>query len=255
MLPDNNIQTELKTLGCTYLTAGLPTPFSVPNDYFNTLPGTILNQVKATDHTQDADLPGFLNTEDLKQVPYKVPAGYFDLVAGHVLAKLEQNAAIDQSLKNNNQQEVPAGYFDALADHIMTRIKASETPVVSLPLRKKSWMKYAVAAAVTGLVALGSIVYFTSVPADNTGEGTASIDAQVSKSLQLVPEHNLEQLVTTLANEAIPEKTTLPTAPGTEAKTEALVAGLLNEIPTAELASFLTDFDEDADEELSSTLN
>lgn len=254
MLPDNNIQTELKTLGCTYLTAGLSMPFRVPNDYFNALPGAIVNQVKATDHTQDAPLPGFLNTEELKHVPYKVPDGYFDLVAGHVFTKLEQDAAIDQSLKNS-QQEVPAGYFDSLADNIMTRVKASETPVVNLTQRKKSWMKYAVAAAITGLVALGSIAYFTSTPADNTGEGTASIDAQVSKSLQAVPEHTLEQIVTTLTNETVPEKAVLPATPNTEAKTEALVAGLLNEIPTAELASFLTDFDEDADEELSSTLN
>ncbi len=254
MLPDNNIQNELKTLGCTYLTAGLPMPFRVPNDYFNALPGAIVNQVKATDHTPYAPLPHFLNTAELKQVPYKVPAGYFDLVAGHVFTKIEQDAAIDQSLKSS-QQEVPAGYFDSLADNIMTRVKASETPVVNLTPRKKSWLKYAVAAAVTGLVALASIVYFTSTPADNTSEGTASIDVQVSKSLQSVPEHTLEQMVTTLTNETVPEKATLPATSNTAAKTEALVAGLLNEIPTAELASFLTDFDEDADEELSSTLN
>ena len=254
MLPDNNIQNELKTLGCTYLTAGLGMPFSVPEGYFTGLPGTIINQVKATDHTPDEPLPTFLNDTGLKQVPYTMPVDYFDQLSRQVLIKLEKEPGIDQPLQTT-QQEVPAGYFDSLAGNIMTRIKTTEKPVISLPARKKSWFKYAVAAAVTGLVALGSIAYFTSSgPLNNTEQGTASIDAQVSRSLQSVPEQNLEQMVTTLANETVHEKTTLPPA-ATGAKTEALVAGLLNEVPTAELASFLTDFDEDADEELNSTLN
>lgn len=247
MLPDNNIQNELETLGCTCLATGIPMALTVPEGYFNALPGIVLS---ALVDKQDKNLPAFLDTPGLKQVPFKAPEDYFEHLSNKVLTNLEQDTAIDQPFKSL-PQEVPAGYFDALPGNILNRVKTA-TPVVNLQPRKKSWVKYAVAAILTGLIALSGITYFTK--SDQAGDGTASVDAQVSKSLQSVSEQKLEQMVNTLANETVSEKTPQP-ATTTTAKTEALVAGLLQEVPTAELASFLTDFEEDADNETIGTIN
>lgn len=249
MLPDNNIKNELETLGCTCLATGIPMALTVPEGYFTTLPGIVLNTL--TD-IQDENLPSVLHTPGLKQTPFKTPEDYFEHLSNKVLTSLEQDTAIDQLFKPL-PQEVPAGYFDTLPGNILNRVKTSEIPVINLTPRKKSWMKYAVAAALAGLIALSGIAYFTN-RSDQAGEGTASVDAQVFQSLQSVSEQKLEQMVNTLANETVSEKTLQP-ATSTAAKTETLVAGLLQEVPTAELASFLTDFEEDADNETIGTIN
>ncbi len=252
MLTDNNIQNELNTLGCTVLTTKLPMPFVVPDGYFNSLSVTVINAI----HNQDEllSITPMLTQTAVKQNTYTVPDDYFNTLTNNVLAGI-QSTAENTLPENNTQATVPAGYFDALADNILTKIKATENPVVLLQPRKKVWMKYAVAAAIIGLIALTGIRYF--LPASQTDPGVATaVNAEVSKSLQSVSENELEVIVTTLANEPVSEKATVVSNnTTTSTKNDVLVANLLNEVPTTELAGFLNEFDEDTDAENFDTLN
>ncbi len=250
MLPHNTIQNELQALGCTSLTTKLPLPFVVPTGYFNALSATIINTVNNQDEL--LSIAPTLTQANKKQHTYTVPDDYFNTLANNVLAGIQSTAENTLPIKSTSAT-VPAGYFDSLANNILTKIKETETPVVVLQPRKKTWIKYAVAAAIIGLIALTGIRYFTPVPQPDTAVVT-TVNAGVSKSLQSVPENELEVIVTTLAKEAVSEKTTT-TNTVTNSKNDVLVANLLNEVSTTELASFLNEFDEDVDDENFGTLN
>jgi hypothetical protein len=63
-----------------------------------------------------------------RQLPYQVPAGYFDGLATQVMERIRaEEAALPPVLQGvtANPFTVPAGYFDNLADSILQRVKAS----------------------------------------------------------------------------------------------------------------------------------
>lgn len=241
----HTIQDELLTLGCTSLAAGLPLPYQAPSEYFSKLPETVTDMLSG-------DHPALLSAPSLKKMPYQAPDNYFRDLTSKILLETADKAEENISVTENTQQ-VPAGYFDTLADQVLARVK-SETPVVTLQPRKRNWVKYAVAATLMGLVVLAGITYFNTSPAKED-ETALAIDTQVSRSLQSVSESDLEKMVSTLANETVGEKTPAVVNTATTAKTETLVAGLLNEVPTAELVNFLNEFGEDGDDESFSDLN
>lgn len=257
MLPDNTIQNELQTLGCTSLANKLSTPYKAPEDYFNELAVTIVHQL--TDNPLNpveelSRLAPLLAANTVKQSPYNVPEHYFDNLAGEVLLNIDKVPGLEQPLAEN-KTAVPAGYFDTLADNILTKVKATETPVVPLQPRKSNWIKYAAAAVLIGLITLTGINLFTSAPAKEEEAVATTVDIQVSKALQSVPENALEGIVNTLANDPESEKTAPITVTATGTKNDALVAGLLHEVSTNELASFLNALGEEADDETFSDLN
>ena len=65
-----------------------------------------------------------------RQLPYEVPAGYFEGLAAQVLQRVKAEeepvpAVLQQAAVN--PYSVPAGYFDELAGSILMRIKAEQT--------------------------------------------------------------------------------------------------------------------------------
>jgi hypothetical protein len=257
MLPENTIQNELQALGCTSLANKLSTPYKAPAGYFNALAVTIVSQLVHNPFSPAEELSGLapmLAATAVKQSPYKVPEHYFDNLAGEILQNIDKLPVLEQPLAQN-KTAVPTGYFDTLADNILTKVKAAETPVVPLQSRKRNWIKYAAAAVLIGLITLTGINFFTSAPPKEAEAVATTVDIQVSKALQSVPENALEGIVNTLANDPENEKTAPVTATVSGTKNDALVAGLLNEVSTNELANFLNAFGEEADDEVFSDLN
>jgi hypothetical protein len=60
-----------------------------------------------------------------RQLPYQVPAGYFDTLADTINTRIVNGASLPETGKENPYQ-APEGYFDSLAANIMNRIKATE---------------------------------------------------------------------------------------------------------------------------------
>jgi major membrane immunogen (membrane-anchored lipoprotein) len=68
------------------------------------------------------------------QIPYSVPAGYFEGFADQLLQLVKADQANTPVLpKADHPYQVPQGYFEGLADNILQRVKAEEVNASVLP--------------------------------------------------------------------------------------------------------------------------
>ncbi len=158
MLEKNkHIINELEQVSPVLITAHVDTSllFTVPVNYFRDLSFTILNAITA---------------ENLKQsvTPYQVPIGYFDNLSSTILNKIASDnsivSAIDSELQTiapllntiskANIYSVPAGYFSALN---LVQTQQPHAKIIALTSSKK-WVKYAVAACLTGILVAGAFM-------------------------------------------------------------------------------------------------
>ena len=209
----------------------------VPAGYFETLAGSILNKIKAQDIEQaDAEintLSAELTGIGSKNV-FEVPQGYFDTLAGSILTKIKaaevEDAAAEiralspmlYSIQNENVFKVPQGYFEGLSETVLNSVNP-QTKVVSMKSRTASFFKYAVAAAFTGVMALGIFKF--------TGNSTEKIELPdyVTAGLKM---QDVDQELAKISDADIVK---FLEASGTDVKT-AMVANSIdeNELPSQE---------------------
>jgi hypothetical protein len=141
-----------------------PAATDVPEGYFDTLAGNILSKIKQQNMAADSDETGETLSPLLESLRHKnvfeVPQGYFDGLPGNINERLfagdemAQLPAVLQDLQQKNVFEVPQGYFDGLATEIMSKLQLVPSKLV--PMRSSlRIVKYAVAAAFVGVMALG----------------------------------------------------------------------------------------------------
>jgi hypothetical protein len=149
--------------------ASLSPVTDVPHGYFDTLADSILTKIKAQDEenaiTEIRALSPVLFSIKNENI-FETPQGYFDTLAGSVLSKIKAQEAEDAaaelkalspmlySIQNENVFEVPQGYFENLSDDVLKKVKP-QPKVVSMQRPIATFFKYAVAAAFTGVMALG----------------------------------------------------------------------------------------------------
>lgn len=167
-----NIQSELESLSPLLKKIGNKNVFSVPEGYFNEIPAQVLQQL----HT----LPGaFL--PNIQTRPQDVPAGYFEELAGKILERVkkeEETSAILMNIGRDNVFTVPEGYFDNLATAVLAQIPRRAKVISLHPLR--SAFRYAVAAALTGLLGL-SIFFMVQKNTPRTSGVDKVVLAQANK--------------------------------------------------------------------------
>ena len=197
--------------------------FIVPQGYFEYLGADILMGIKTENESDNTVSP----TDDL-------PAGYFDGLAGTILAKIKTPETEDAlteirslspmlySIQNEPVFEVPHGYFEGLSDAVLKTVNPP-VKVVSMKRRTTTFFKYAVAAAFTGVMALG-VFKFTDKPTDEF-----TVPDYVTAGLKV---QNVDQELAKIADADIVK---FLEANGTDVKT-ALVAGSIdeNELPSQE---------------------
>jgi hypothetical protein len=144
--------------------------FTVPDGYFENLSVGILTGIATEKKESDFSFSGFTGND--------VPQGYFDTLADTILGKIKAQNTEDvsdelrvlspmlYSIQGENVFEVPQGYFTGLAEAILARVKPQQTKVVAISRRSKTFIKYAIAAAFTGVMALG-VFKFTNNNKDN----------------------------------------------------------------------------------------
>ena len=166
----NEISNELRSLSATVAGIGRQTPYTVPEGYFDSFPGRVLERVA--------------DWKDAKSLIYSVPEGYFDQFAQGVLAKIKAGAgesavgADPFSLvlarvervtpyqapegyfeelsplltvcRDKNPYVAPEGYFESFSEVVMAR--TGQPAVRKGVVRKMGWMKYSVAAVLAGLI-------------------------------------------------------------------------------------------------------
>jgi hypothetical protein len=92
-----------------------------------------------------------------QELPFAVPAGYFDEFPAQMTSLLTQEEPILSLSKETVQPlTAPDGYFESLPDKIMDRIRKEEinkeAPVVSIRQNSFSWKRWAVAAVTIGIL-------------------------------------------------------------------------------------------------------
>jgi hypothetical protein len=142
-------------------TIAQPAGADVPEGYFDTLAGNILSKIKQQADSGDTDetLSPLLESLRYKNV-FEVPKGYFEGLTGNINDRISagdemvQLPAVLQQLQHKNVFEVPKGYFDGLATEIISKLKPVPSKLVSMRSSLRV-VKYAVAAAFIGVMALG----------------------------------------------------------------------------------------------------
>ena len=198
-----DILNELKAI--SPMLAGLEkiNVFAIPEGYFNYLSEDILHGIKSKNNSLPHAISGNLQAD--------VPAGYFDHLADTIMGRIkaEQNETLSTdsealspllySLKSKNVFEVPHGYFETVADAILVKIQAQPSKLVVMRKRSTVFMKYAVAAVFTGMMALGVFKFIK--PTDTVIP--AKLDAVVADGYQIYKAHTFDQEFAKVSDEDI----------------------------------------------------
>jgi hypothetical protein len=218
-----DILNELRELSPTIAAIEKVNVFRVPQGYFEHLAADILMGIETENGSANTTSP----VDD-------VPAGYFDNLAGSILAKIKTQETEDAateiralspmlySIQNEHVFEVPQGYFEGLSETVLNTVNP-QVKVVSMKRRTTVFFKYAVAAAFTGVMALG-VFKFTG----NTNE-KIELPEYVTAGLKV---QDVDQELAKISDADIVK---FLEANGTDVKT-AMVAGSIdeNELPSQE---------------------
>lgn len=161
----------------------------VPEGYFDQLAGSVLNKINAAESAPDEirALSPLLYIIQNKNI-FEIPEGYFENAARIIIDTIKTPGAKEElivispllyNLQKHHLFTVPVGYFTSLSDDILKKVVPQKAKVVSMRNRSL-FVKYAVAAMLTGAMALGIYKYV-----DKAGkaviDNNLALDAAVEK--------------------------------------------------------------------------
>jgi hypothetical protein len=169
------------------------TIYQVPEGYFGNLADSIINRIKEGDSVNAKDelerLSPLLGKIG-KANPFSSPDGYFTDISDNIIAgvkaidfvneELENFSPVMAELKNKPVYMVPEGYFDTTPAIILQKAREQQpAKVISIGFRRKI-VRYAAAAAVTGIIILTGYLYQSKnvAPATDIAAATAKIPDQ-----------------------------------------------------------------------------
>jgi hypothetical protein len=152
-----------------------------------------------------------LNQNDIlnfdKKNIQQVPEGYFDSLSEAILLKikkvesenneeeLERSFPVLYSLKNKNVFNVPQKYFEGISHQIINKIK-NHQPAKIVSMNAK-WWRYAAAAIITGVIAIGSLQLF------NNQKNNNPIPSYVESSFQYKTPTQIDEGIASLSDDEI----------------------------------------------------
>ena len=238
----NSILNELNELESTLGNLSPQNLYVVPYGYFEGLPAHIMSRIKALEASNANEELAYLSpllSGVSKEMPYSVPAGFFQNLSEDVLLFVTKHKDHQTSeeeigtlspllsrLKNKNPYSVPAGYFD----NIEPRIEKKEAKVISIT--KRRWYRFAVAAAIIGVIVIGGILFFNSRKVDPNKNPDEWIAKNVNKK---VSGEKIDEFVKLAEDESLNV-----TDENDEAK-QAEIKELMKDVPEKEIQDFLDD--------------
>lgn len=199
--------------------------FEVPEGFFQQFSERVLEKIHENDlevktQREDFEFPEILS--GLRNVNvFKVPVGYFEQLSGQVFEGVHPEAVTDQSildksdeigpllteLKNRNVFTVPNRYFAQLPKNILSAVSHRSAGKVIVMTHRKGWIRYAVAAALAGIVTMLSVQYFINQHAEESAAATAQMMAKlpsyVKESLKYKNEEDLNAGIAQLSDAEI----------------------------------------------------
>ena len=229
----NTIQSELNELNSSLSSELDSSTFSVPEGYFDGLANSILAKIKgemAVSASEEIAELSPLLAGISRKIPYSIPDNYFSLNTDglHAFTTENEESLVLSFIEKEMPYEVPSGYFANVPEQVLQKVSNRGAKVVAL--RKRNWMGLAMAAMVTGILAISGIVYFNN---RTTGNGTSNDPAMAVKKAST---EELNDFIKTTAVDATDGKsslTVLNKAPKTESKK------LFSDVSDKELDDFL----------------
>lgn len=237
MATRKDILNELESISPVVANISFVNPYQVPQGYFDAFADNVMLRLKADDVSAKEELESLspLLGSLSKKLPFEAPEGYFSELSEHAVAgvkaiefvnvELENLSPTMISLKSANVFEVPSGYFESLADNVLKNIRERKSAKVVSMGRKV--MRYAVAAMLIGLIALGGWLYFS--PSQPTT--IASIETKVKQVSE-------DEMVKFLESDAL---VAADTNPNTEQIDETDMKSMLTDVSDEELEKFASD--------------
>lgn len=180
----------------------------VPTGYFDDLSKNILSKIQGTAANELQDISPVL-AGIKKEHPFKTPGYYFEQLPADIISKLadDEVAGILPDVKSLQPFTVPQGYFDNLSRDILSKIQSEQgARLVTMPKRRRFILKYAVAAMLTGAVALGvyKIANTTAVlaPVIEQGIAIAADDSKFNETLNNLNEEDIAKYLEKNGSEA-----------------------------------------------------
>jgi hypothetical protein len=161
----NTINDELNDLNSPLSAGSGQTPYSVPEGYFDGLASSLLAKIKGQVPVSAAEEIAQLSpllAGISKKLPFSVPGDYFQENIEGLKAFTSENeeSLVLSFVSKEMPYEVPSGYFANVPEVVLEKVAPKQAKVVHLGARK--WMRYAVAAMITGIMAVSGIYYFNS---------------------------------------------------------------------------------------------
>lgn len=181
--------------------------FEVPVGYFESLQNSITEKINPLTAQEEISALSPLLHSLRGRPTFEVPAGYFDQLHSSIVEKIEPVTASDElnslspllhSLKDKITFEAPGGYFENLSDGILASVrKDGPAKVVSMPGSNRIF-KYAIAAMLTGAMALGLYKYI----GNSGGDGSLPVApvAKLDPSIEQGKNMNDQQFNEALSN-------------------------------------------------------
>lgn len=167
--------------------------FRMPTGYFDNLADNVLGRIKSQEAELEISSPLYGEIKGINV--FEVPEGYFDKLAGSVMSKVSANEEPLKELRTlspmlytvhgETTYLAPAGYFDELPGKILDTCM----PAKIITMKKRSpFIRYAVAAVFTGMVALGAIKFIHPV---NTVSARSESAMNIDKELDKVADEDI----------------------------------------------------------------
>lgn len=170
----------------------------VPEGYFDGLADSILNRIK------NVQASGSILTDSLRQASvFNVPVHYFDDLATNILQRIHADEETElpvtlQSVQHINVFTVPTGYFESLPEAIQQQVPAP-AKVIGINTQR-SFFKYAMAAAFTGLLGLS---LFTTFNKKDDKIDTAQSELVMADANLILKNNNFDQELESLGDNDI----------------------------------------------------
>jgi hypothetical protein len=208
-----------------------------------------------TDIIQELNDLGSSLANSPKENPYQVPAGYFNefpemmLYLVHHKAdltakeELESISPLLSSIDKRPVYSVPEGYFENL--RVPLQAKKSEAKVIPIS-GKRTWMRYAAAAVITGIIALAAMFVFRTNKIDpdkNPGDWVAN-------NMKKVSAQDIDAFVE-LTGEELPLSESIASA---TVKTSE-IKEMMKDVSSTEIDQFISETDGYEDTEAETLLN
>jgi hypothetical protein len=234
---------ELREIAASLAHIGNGNCYRVPDNYFEDFADEVLSKIH---------LP-------FTQLPFTAPTStYFEGLAGTILNKIKGSGTIVEankevireltvlspllaSIKKENVYTVPADYFANFKVAIPAKEKKAK--VVAIHRNPLSWTRYAAAAAIVGIIALGGIFLFKNH--DNTEDSTSIVES-LRKPLSAISDAAIVNYL-----QQSPAELDITPAAFDDNKINAgsFAEQLLNDIPDSAIQEYLQENEEPGDKD------